>query len=91
MGAGSRSLAVRVRSHPEFIQAVSALTGDLIPVPGGVLIRGTDGSIVGAVGVSGHIPDDDEDCAVHAIAAVGFTPDPGTDPGSPNTQPMEHQ
>jgi uncharacterized protein GlcG (DUF336 family) len=47
------------------------------PLPGGVLIRNTTGEIVGAVGVSGHLPDDDEDCAIHGITACGLRPDPG--------------
>jgi uncharacterized protein GlcG (DUF336 family) len=51
--------------------------GALVPVPGGVLIREA-GAVIGAVGVTGDTSDADEACAVTAIAAAGFEPDPGT-------------
>ncbi|MEC3976961.1 GlcG/HbpS family heme-binding protein [Amycolatopsis sp. H20-H5] len=78
MGVGSRSLAGRAASHPEFINSLVALAeGNLVPVPGGVLIRTADGNLLGAVGVSGHLPDQDEDCALRGIAATGLQADPG--------------
>jgi uncharacterized protein GlcG (DUF336 family) len=52
-------------------------SGDLVPVLGGVLIRNRTGELVGTVGVSGHLPDDDEDCASQGITACGLRPDPG--------------
>jgi uncharacterized protein GlcG (DUF336 family) len=40
MGVGSRSLAARAASNPAFVNALVALAdGNLVPVPGGVLIR----------------------------------------------------
>ena len=42
-----------------------------MPVPGGVLIQG-DGSLLGAVGVSGDTSDNDEICAVAGIEAAGL-------------------
>lgn len=79
MGVGSRALAARAASHPHFIQSVTALAdGDLVPVPGGVLVRDADGVLIGAVGVSGHLPDQDEECALTGIVAVGLTADPGS-------------
>jgi uncharacterized protein GlcG (DUF336 family) len=78
LGIGSRAIAHRAAAAPHFINAVTVLAGgDLVPVPGGVLIRDEDGTIVGAVGVSGHLPDDDEDCAVWGITACGLLADPG--------------
>ena len=44
---------------------------------GGVLIRGADGRVIGAVGISGDTSDNDEACAVAGIAAAGFTADTG--------------
>ena len=77
MGVGSRALAARAEAHPHFIDSVVALSdGQLVPVPGGVLIR-SDSRLLGAVGVSGHLPDDDEAAAVHGIEAAGLTPDTG--------------
>jgi uncharacterized protein GlcG (DUF336 family) len=78
MGIGSRALAARAESHPHFINSLVALSnGELIPVPGGVLVRDSEGHIVGAVGVSGHVPDSDEDVAVAGIAATAHSADPG--------------
>ncbi|MGI8680410.1 MAG: GlcG/HbpS family heme-binding protein [Jatrophihabitans sp.] len=78
MGVGSRALAARAQSHPQFVVALIALAGgDLVPVPGGVLVRTDDGSVIGAVGVSGHQPDRDEACAIAGIHASPFTPDSG--------------
>ncbi len=43
MGVGSRSLQKRAEQRPYFIAAATqAVGGSLIPVPGGVLIRGDD-------------------------------------------------
>ena len=78
MGVGSRSLAARAASDPAFVNSlVSLAEGNLVPVPGGVLIRDDNDAVIGAVGVSGHLPDDDEACAVHGITACGLRADPG--------------
>jgi uncharacterized protein GlcG (DUF336 family) len=81
MGMGSRALAQRASVQPAFISAVNSLAGGrLIPVPGGVLIRSSDKSIIGAVGITGATSDQDETCAVAGIEAAGFTADTGADP-----------
>ncbi len=78
MGVGSRTLASRADAHPQFISSLVAMAqGEVVPVPGGVLIRDSDGLIIGAVGVSGHLPDHDEACAVAGIEAAGLTADTG--------------
>ncbi|MFD0021681.1 heme-binding protein [Streptomyces sp. NPDC058382] len=78
MGVGSRALAARAASHPHFIQSLTVLAdGALVPVPGGVLVRDADGTLVGAVGVSGHLPDQDEECALTGITAASLAGDPG--------------
>jgi uncharacterized protein GlcG (DUF336 family) len=78
MGVGSRRLAARAAAHPAFINSVVAhADGDLVPVAGGVLVRDDDNNVIGAVGVSGSLPDDDEACAIHGIAAAGLRADPG--------------
>ena len=77
MGLGSRTLFQRAQEQPYFIQSMNALTGGyLVPVPGGVLIRNSEG-IIGAVGVTGDSSDNDEICAITGIEAAGFTADPG--------------
>jgi len=78
MGVGSRSLAARAASDPAFVNSLVSLAGgNLVPVPGGVLIRADNDAVIGAVGVSGHLPDDDEACAVHGITACELRADPG--------------
>ena len=48
----------------------------MIPVAGGVLIRGDDKSIIGAIGVTGDSSDNDELAALAGLAAAGLTADP---------------
>ncbi|HJX43573.1 MAG TPA: heme-binding protein [Geodermatophilus sp.] len=77
LGMGSRSLMARAEQQPYFIAAAtSAVGGSLIPVPGGVLVRDTAGSLVGAVGVSGDTSDNDEIAAVAGIEAAGLRAQP---------------
>ncbi len=83
MGMGSRALAQRASAQPAFISAVNALAGGrLIPVPGGVLIRSSGKSIIGAVGITGATSDQDEACAVAGIEAAGFGADTGGEPAA---------
>jgi uncharacterized protein GlcG (DUF336 family) len=78
MGFGGRELARRAAKAPAFFGALSDMSGGrMVPVPGGVLIRGADGAVVGSVGISGDASEKDEDCAVHGIKAAGLTPDTG--------------
>ena len=78
MGMGSRALFQRAQEQAYFISSVNTLAqGRMVPVPGGVLIRAADGSVVGAVGISGDASEKDEDCAVHGITAAGLKPDTG--------------
>jgi uncharacterized protein GlcG (DUF336 family) len=81
MGIGSRAIAQRASVAPAFVSAVNALAGGrVIPVPGGVLIRSSAKSIIGAVGITGATSDQDEACAVAGIESAGLTPDTGADP-----------
>jgi uncharacterized protein GlcG (DUF336 family) len=78
LGIGSRALYERAKKEPFFIQAMNSLCdGALVPVAGGVLIRTTDGELIGAVGVTGDTSDNDELCAVAGIEAAGFKADTG--------------
>ncbi len=77
MGVGSRTLGVRAVERPHFVGAVNgAIGGSMIPVAGGVLIRGDDKSIIGAVGVTGDSSDNDEAAALAGLAEAGLTADP---------------
>jgi uncharacterized protein GlcG (DUF336 family) len=78
MGIGSRALGTRAQERPHFIAAVTQVVGGaLVPVPGGVLIRGTGREIIGAVGISGDSSDNDEEAAVAGITAAALIADPG--------------
>ena len=83
MGMGSRAIAARAAVAPAFVSAVNALAGGrIIPVPGGVLIRSSSKAVIGAVGITGAISEQDEACAAAGIAAAGFTADTGADPAA---------
>jgi len=73
MGISSRSLANVADDRPDFMNALlNMANGKIMPVPGGVLIRDTKNNVIGAVGISGDISDQDERCAIAGIEAVGF-------------------
>jgi uncharacterized protein GlcG (DUF336 family) len=78
MGFGGREFARRAAAAPAFIGAiVAASEGRIVPVPGGVLIRDAGGAIIGSVGISGDVSEQDEACAVAGIKAAGLTADTG--------------
>ena len=87
MGMGGRALAQRASVAPAFIAAVNNLAeGRIIPVPGGVLIRDASNVIIGAVGITGAMSEQDEACAVAGIVSAGFTADTG-EAVAPRTAP----
>ena len=78
MGFGTRELAERAAKFPTFVTALAATSqGRMIPSPGGVLIMGADKEVLGAVGISGDVGDNDELCAIAGIEAVGLSAVPG--------------
>nr|UOZ96309.1 hypothetical protein NCPCFENI_00201 [Cupriavidus sp.] len=78
LGFGNRELQRRAEKAPFFIHAVQHLSeGDMVPVQGGVLIRDAQGTLLGAVGISGETSPNDEVCAVDGIVAAGLIPDHG--------------
>ena len=78
MGLPSRTLFARAADNPNFFTALAAASGGrVVPNPGGVLLRGAGGRIIGAVGVSGDTGDMDEDCAMEGITQAGLTGDCG--------------
>lgn len=81
MGYGGREVARRAQKYPTFhMQIAVASQGRVISPAGGVLIRDASGKIIGAVGVTGDTEDNDDDCAVVGIKAVGLVPDNGDPP-----------
>ncbi len=79
VGVPSRTLGVMAIDRPHFGQALAvAAAGRMVPVAGGVLIRDGDGTVIGAVGVSGDTSDNDELAAIRGVEAARLTPDPAT-------------
>ena len=73
LGMGTRALMNRAEKQAYFIQAVNGVAGgDMVPVPGGVLIQDQEGALLGAVGISGDTSDNDEAAAIAGIEAAGL-------------------
>jgi uncharacterized protein GlcG (DUF336 family) len=71
--AGTAQMA-RAEQQAYFMAAVNGVYGgQVIPVPGGVLVRDKKGAIVGAVGVTGDTSDNDAIAAQAGIEAAGMT------------------
>ena len=78
MGSASRALGDRMEQRPSVVAALAAASGGrFMPIPGGVLIRNAENAVIGSVGVSDELSDNDEICAVAGIAAAGLVPDTG--------------
>ena len=52
-----------------------ASEGKIFAEDGGMLVRGPDGELLGAIGVTGERPERDEELAVHGIHAAGLLTD----------------
>ncbi len=66
------ALAEVAQDRPAFVSAVSQLTRlPLIAGGGSLVIRDANGTVLGAVGVSGAKPDEDRACAEAGLAALG--------------------
>ena len=78
LGVGSRALHKMATDRPYFVaSATHAVGGQLVPVPGGVLIKDGQGQTLGSVGVSGDTSDNDEIAAAGGIKAAGLVFDTG--------------
>lgn len=73
LGLSTRVLGEMALERPTFINALSQLCPDgVVPTAGGLLIINAESEVVGAVGVTGDISDNDELCAKAGIAALGL-------------------
>ena len=71
MGMSSRTIAERAEKQPTFFGTLAAVAdGRLAPAAGGVLVHDADGTLLGAVGVSGDTSDVDEACVLAGIEAA---------------------
>lgn len=70
--AGTAQMA-RAEAQAYFMTALNGVYGgQVVPVPGGVLVRDKKGVVVAAVGVTGDTSDNDAIAAVAGIEAVGL-------------------
>lgn len=71
--AGTAQMA-RAEQQAYFMAAVNGVYGgQVVPVPGGVLVRDKRGNVIGAVGVTGDTSDNDVIAAMAGIEAAGLT------------------
>lgn len=74
LGMAGTAQMNRAESQAYFIAAANgAYQGQLIPVPGGVLVRDRKGAVIGAVGVTGDTSENDAAAATAGIEAAGFS------------------
>jgi uncharacterized protein GlcG (DUF336 family) len=63
----------RAEQQAYFMAAINGVYGgQVVPVPGGVLVRDDSGDIIGAVGATGDTSDNDVVAAVAGITAAGL-------------------
>lgn len=71
LGVSSRVIGDMAIERPTFINAAAGLNpAGIVPAAGGILVRGSDGAVIGAVGVTGDTSDNDEKCALAGVAAA---------------------
>lgn len=76
LGRSSTLVKVRQEEKPNFMSFLIKASDDkLFPEGGGMLIRDTDGEVIGAVGVTGDTEENDDKLAAHGIHAVGLKTD----------------
>ena len=76
LGRSSKLVRIRAEERPIFMRYLLSATGEQIfPEGGGLQIRGLDGEVIGAVGVTGDTEDRDEELAAHGIRAIGLKTD----------------
>ncbi len=74
LGMAGSAQKKRAEEQAYFITAAgAALGGQMVPVPGGVLVRDAKGNVLAAVGVTGDTSDNDAAAAKAGIESVGLT------------------
>ena len=74
LGMAGRAQMARAEAQAYFMAAVNGVYGgQVVPVPGGVLLRDDSGAVIGALGVTGDTSDNDAEAALAGAAAAGLT------------------
>jgi uncharacterized protein GlcG (DUF336 family) len=77
-GSGGAAGARHATRDPAFFAALAAISeGRIASSRGGALIRDKEGNLLGAIGVSGDRPDNDEAVAVAGVESAELFPDVG--------------
>lgn len=74
LGMAGTAQMQRAEQQAYFLAAVNGVYGgQVVPVPGGVLVRDRKGAVIGAVGVTGDSSENDATAAMAGIEAAGLT------------------
>jgi uncharacterized protein GlcG (DUF336 family) len=77
-GQGGATGARHATRDPAFFAALAAISeGRIASSRGGVLIRDAQGTLLGAIGVSGDRPENDETVAIAGVEKASLVPDAG--------------
>ncbi|MCL4676673.1 MAG: heme-binding protein [Pararhodobacter sp.] len=73
LGMAGRAQMARAEAQAYFMAAVNGVYGgQVVPVPGGVLLRDAGGAVIGAIGVTGDTSDNDAEAGLAGAAAAGI-------------------
>jgi uncharacterized protein GlcG (DUF336 family) len=73
LGVSSRAIGKMAEERPHFVAAVDTMSeGGMVPAAGGLIVCDGADTILGAIGVTGDTSDNDEACALAAIASAGL-------------------
>lgn len=73
LGMAGTAQMQRAETQAYFMASVNGVYGgQVVPVPGGVLLRDRKGAVIGAVGVTGDTSDNDALAAMAGIEAAGL-------------------
>jgi len=73
LGMAGRAQMARAEAQGYFMAAVNGVYGgQVVPVPGGLLLRDDAGAVIGAIGVTGDTSDNDAEAGLAGAAAAGL-------------------
>jgi uncharacterized protein GlcG (DUF336 family) len=73
LGMSSRKIADLAAERPSFVAALNGMASTgIVPAAGGVIVVDGSGDVVGAVGITGDLSDNDEACAIAGVVASGL-------------------
>ena len=76
LGRSTSLVRARAEQRPLFMDYLfRASDGKIFAEDGGMLVRDSEGQLLGAIGVTGERPERDEELAAHGIRVAGFLTD----------------